>query len=281
MDHHDGVMRALTVLALALVIAGTSGCRKKSYKAFYDAERSYRVLVAQEGDDAFLTSEMEQVLVVLRAVPPGAPEEAKAQALVTSIEQERARITAERAQEAAAKAEGAAPPTQADFGTPSAIESPPAAAVEAVPAGPGTPQPGMDETEFKRQFAACVTGPEVIELPTGKHPAYTGADDERCRKRLGTSATTKFFFINNKLAGRAISQVNAAAVAAAEKARREAEAAQANAKKEEFLIVPGAPLPKALADKVPPANTGAMPAAKTGDGLGDATPPSSLPARTD
>ncbi|MDX2011432.1 MAG: hypothetical protein SFW67_14620 [Myxococcaceae bacterium] len=276
-------MRTLTVVSLAVLLLATSGCRKKSYKAFYEAERTYQVLVAREGEDAYFQPELEQVLTVLRAVPAGAPEEAKAQALVATIEQERARLTAERAQaEADARTARAPEPTRADFGSPSAPQEGAAPAVDPTPPGPGTPQPGMDEAEFKRQFGVCVTGPETIELPTGKHPAYTGADDERCRKRLGTSAPTKFFFINNKLAGRAISQVNAAAVAAADKARKEAEEAQANAKKEDFLFVPGAPLPKVLADKMPPPNTGAMPAAPTGEGMKDTTPPpSSLPARTE
>ncbi|MCU0695080.1 MAG: hypothetical protein MUC96_00975 [Myxococcaceae bacterium] len=275
-------MRTLTLVSFVVLLLATSGCRKKSYKAFYEAERAYQVMVAREGEDAYFQPELEQVLTVLRAVPAGAPEEPKAQALLATIEQERARITAERNQaEAEARtAQAAAPPTRTDFGTTAPTEGA-APAIDPAAAGPGTPQPGMDEAEFKRQFGVCVTGPEVIELPTGKHPAYTGADDERCRKRLGTSAPTKFFFVNNKLAGRAISQVNAEAAAAADKARKEAEAAQANAKKEDFLFVPGAPLPKVLAEKMPPPNTGAMPAAPTGDGMKETAPPSTLPPRTE
>jgi hypothetical protein len=276
------VMRVLPLVLVVLCLT-FSGCRKKSYREFYEAERNYQVMVAREGEDAYALPEMDQVLSVLKATPAGAIEEPKARTLVETIERERARLASERAQAERLVNEGERP---VDFPTEGvAPPAEPATVGEAVPAEPGTPQPGMDEAAFKQQFGACISGPETLDLPTGKHPAYAGKDDDRCRKMLGTKATTSFFFINGKLAGQSISQVDAAAVAAAAKARKDAEAAQANAnanaKKEEYLLVPGAPLPKGLQGNVPPANTGAMPAAPTGDGIKEAPVVPTLPARTE
>ncbi|MCA2979488.1 MAG: hypothetical protein INH41_21850 [Myxococcaceae bacterium] len=270
-------------LGLCVVVGvGLSGCRAKSYPAFYEAERSYQVLVAREGDDAYPAPEMDQVLAALKATPPGSREGPKAQALVATIEQERARVERERAEAARPPVAEVSPEVVFPPSPPSPPAPPePAPAAEKAPDEPATPQPGMPERDFQRRFGSCVTGPEVITLPEGKAPAYTSLDDERCRKLLGVTVATKFFFIDAKLAGRAVQVPNPQAAAAAEQARKAAAEAKAAAgKSEDFLFVPGGPLPKALADKVPPPNTGAMPAAATGQGLTPTTATGTLPQRT-
>ncbi len=196
------------LLLVLCVIVFLAGCGKKTAKEFYPAKGRYDVLVAREGDDAWLTDEMDALSKVFAAIPPRAIESPQAQALVETIAKERARVTAERAEAARAAAEQPAPEAPV-FDAPAAAET----VQPATPAAPGaaeeddSPQGGMPLADFRSKYASCVVDKGLIEVNGAKSPGFAVSDSPACLKQLKAPAGTTFFFTNERLAGRVVTSV--------------------------------------------------------------------------
>lgn len=235
----------LTMRVFLLVILALSGC-KKSSKEFYEGQRRYDVLVAREGDDAFLTAEMGEVSQALSAVPSNAIEKPKADALVAKIASERARIEAARAADARAQAaaEAAAQnPPAFPVGMGTRPPEPPkeVAVVAAVDAGAAEPFPfgGMSLAEFRKQFGSCVRGETTFDRGGELVPAFPVVESAECERRMKAPPGSLMIFVGGKLMG-------TATLSAAGRATLDAGAPGATTRTVDgpsFLVVPGAPIP--------------------------------------
>jgi hypothetical protein len=267
-------MRSISLLFLVIVLASASGCRKKSAPQFFEAERRHQSLVARDGDDAYLSLDMDGVLDLLRQVPADAVEAARAQELAKTIQAAQARVRAER------EAEGKAPPPAEEYVRADEGSEPVAPREETPLPIDGPPPGGMPEADFTARYQGCVTGPKEIpvDVPPGKAPAYAVRETPECQKKLFVTGNVQFFFLEKRLAGRVVTRTEGGAKPVTAEAPK---APPGEPESEQFLLVPGAPLPKALQGKVPPPNTGAMPAATTGEGIKEAPVAPTLPARTE
>ena len=262
---------AVLIVGLALLV---SGCGKKSSKEYFEAQRRYESLVTQEGEDAYLTVEMKQISDALAAVPTRALEYERAQALVAKITTERARLEAERA--AAARV-----PTNDD--PPTMPSMPPSlltkqevqgAVLDEADAGlaDDLPAAGMLEALFKEKYRSCITGPEQLPIDGQPVPAYKVDESSACMKKLGVSAPTRFFFIKGGLAGRVSSTVTRTTTILDGGGPTIIPGAG-----QQYLTVPGAPVPGAVAPPQPP---GALAPTGTGAGLAPTTESGGLTPRT-
>lgn len=263
---------AVLIVGLALLV---SGCGKKSSKEYFEAQRRYESLVTQEGEDAYLTVEMKQISEALAAVPTRALEYERAQALVAKITTERARLEQERA--AAARV-----PTNDD--PPTMPSVPPSlltkqevqgAVLDEADAGlvDELPVAGMLEALFKEKYRSCITGPEQLPLEgQGLVPAYKVDESSACMKKLGVAAPTRFFFIKGGLAGRVSSTVTRTTTILDGGGPTVIPGAG-----QQYLTVPGAPQPGAVAPPQPP---GALIPTGTGSGLPPTTESGGLTPRT-
>jgi hypothetical protein len=267
-------MRSISLLFLVVMLAITAGCRKKSSPQFFEAERRHQSLITRDGDDAYLSLDMDGVLDLLRQVPADAVEASRATELTATIQAAQARVRAER--EAAGKPP---PPPDEYVRTDEGSEPVPPRDETPLPID-GPPAGGMAEAEFTAKYQGCVTGPKEIpvDVPPGKAPAYAVRETPECQKKLFVTGNVQFFFLEKRLAGRVVTRTEGGTKPGTAVAPK---APPGEPESEQFLLVPGAPLPKALQGKVPPPNTGAMPAAPTGDGIKEAPVAPTLPARTE
>lgn len=254
-------MRTTALFLLALLSVTTLGGCKKSSKEYFEAQRRFDSLTAQEGDDAYLLPEMEEVSQMLSAVPTRAFEYDRAQALLARISTEKARIAQERASAAGVKPAGE--PEAPDFRRP-AVALPSAAAVDPFDGGEPelVPTGGMPEALFKEQFGDCVSGPQTIKVDgQGEVPAYQVNETPPCFKRLRVDGPSRFFFVNGALAGRLSSTKTVTRTIIDGGA-----GGTVVQPPTQFLVVPGAPLPPGAAIPATPP-PGTLPAGSTGDGL--------------
>ena len=183
-------MRFLLLLLCVLQGLLMSSCRKKTSPEFYKLEAAHSILVAREGDDAFVSDEMTVILSGLQAIPEDALERPRATALAAQISAERSRVAAEKIKPP--------PPAPVDpfAGRPSALEP---VKVEPTTAGteeqsdagaPGEeatqPWSGMAEKLFVARFGTCFGAPVPATLPDGK-PAtsYMLTSKADCQKQHG------------------------------------------------------------------------------------------------
>lgn len=263
---------ALFLLAL-LSVAALSGC-KKSSKEYFEAQRRFDSLTAQEGDDAYLTPEMEQVSQMLSAVPTRAFEYERAQALLAKIGAEKSRVERERA------ALAVKPPSDEPYKMPDLPPSnptvgiPSAADVDPFDGGvpEQTPVAGMSEALFKEQFGACVTGPETLKLEgVGDVPAYPAKNTPECLRKLGLTGPAKLFFVKGGLAGRVASSTSVT--------RTILDGGVTSTiipvpQPQTLFNIPGTP-----GGTAPPPPPGSLPTGATGDGMAPTKPDSDLGAR--
>jgi hypothetical protein len=256
-------------MLIRLVVFGVvvllSGCAKKSSPEFFEAQRRYSSVVLREGDDAYFSEEMDAVDALLDRVPQGAIEAPRAKELKNTIALERRRLNEERAQ-ARPEAEVSAPlPSTPPIARPDTSPAPTAP----VPEKDGPPTAGMAEEAFVLKYKECISTKADITLdtPPRKAPAYAARETPNCLQRLEATAGTQFFFIDGKLAGRSMTTTSKTTTATAPKT------AEAEAKLEPFLVVPGAPLPAAINSGALPPTPSSLPNAATGTGLD--------PAKTD
>ncbi len=236
-------MRTPVVLLLLVPALMLTGCRKKSSPEFFKLESEHSILVARDGDDAWLSPQMDSVLSGLQAIPEDAVEKPRAQALATKILAEQARL----------KAEQVKPPPSAPvdpfagrvLSAPPPPEQTPETAEE-VDAGElaDQPWPGMQEQVFVTRFGACFSpGPKAV-LPDGRAAsAFVLSASPACQKQFGAAgAGVSYLFTDKGLWGKATETVvipDAGPVLVPAKPAPPPEPA-----KPPIITIPGAPLPE-------------------------------------
>lgn len=205
-------MRVSLLLCVLLSALLSTGCRKKTSKEFYKLESDQSVLIARDGDDAYLSAEMDAVLAGLQAIPEDALEKEKANTLIAKLNAERDRVKREKA-----AAEAPKPPPEDPFAgrtteTPPSNPEPTApeeATAEGSDAGSAEitqPFSGMEEKLFVQKFGSCFSPAPQATLPDGrKASAYVlNAKDAKCQKQFGMADTeVRYLFTDRGLWGKA------------------------------------------------------------------------------
>ncbi len=194
----------LCALLPALVLLG---CRKKSSPEFFKLESEQSILVARDGDDAWLSPQMDAVLSGLQAISDEAIEKPRAQALASKIVAEQARLKAEQARPP--------PPAPVDPfagrlpSAPPPPENPETA--ELIDAGElsDQPWPGMLEQAFVARFGVCFSPGPKATLPDGQAAsAYVLSASPACQKQFGAAdARVSYLFTDKGLWGKATETV--------------------------------------------------------------------------
>lgn len=190
------------LISLCLLIS-FAGCRKKTSPEFFKLESAQSVLISRDGDDAYVSPEMDAIIEGLSAIPENAREKERAVELVQRLSSEKARVVAERAPKPPP------PPRPDPFAgrnlNPTPVEPPPVVEEEPVDAGPPSePWTGMDEATFKKLFGQCFSPGPKTELPNGT-PATTQVlvSKPECQKSLGArGATTSYLFVDGGVWGK-------------------------------------------------------------------------------
>jgi hypothetical protein len=230
-------MRAAFLCGLMLVLL--PGCRKKTYPPFFSLDSQAAVLVAREGDDAYVSEDMDAILRGLDAVPEDAREKERAVALTVSFRAERARVQRERVVEPTAVAPVVQPPA---FRPELRAESPSAEAVDAavVDAGPPEPYAGMPLTAFLAYFGSCFSAGPDTTLEGQSVSTQRLNEQPECQRRHGANGEqTSYVFVDGKVWGkRSVRTVDAGTPRALSPTSNSEDAAI------RILTVPGAPLPE-------------------------------------
>ncbi len=198
-------------------------CRKTSSKAFYEAQSQYEIVAAREGEEAYLSGQLEPIVAKLNSVETGAQEYASAQALVQKIAAETARLKAEQlARNAVEPAAAAGDRPSSGFASGSAKpEVPePADATPARDAGSpfdNGPQGNMSAEAFAAQYKSCVkrisTGALAASTKSatgrGQRETFEVVASAECKKKLRADddGVTQFEFVDNELKTRTVLEV--------------------------------------------------------------------------
>jgi hypothetical protein len=200
-------LRATLRVGALVVLAGLalSACRKKTAPEYYQLESNASILADRDGDDAWAGDEMSSVLTSLRAIDPEAVEGPKAQALISKIEAQRARVAKDKAEAAAAITNVAPRVTVRLFDDPKN-----AAAAAAAPTPdasvPDRPWGGMAVADFQKRFGSCMTAEGEKQVPgLGAAMVFAVKNDvPSCRKTYGLpddgSVRQTYVFRNEQLA---------------------------------------------------------------------------------
>ncbi len=203
-------MRRLVFLVM-LVAVLSAGCRKKHSMEFGLYKADFTSLVDRNGDDAYLTPEMDAVVEKLKTVNPETVEAAEAQALVARIASEKSRVQSDKEAKAKAVAEAAKAPPAPAFppSEPTKLDQvgviPNLDAVDAGAAADAgvkpeaRPEGGMTEAAFRAAFGACFEAARPVPLPTGPAQAYQVKDRPDCAKY--GAPTVSYYFVGGKLGG--------------------------------------------------------------------------------
>ncbi len=191
--------------ALIVCLFAATACHKKSSREFYDAQGRYSVITARLGDDAYDDDEMNQIEALLRSVPAKAKEATQAQALLTTIGGERARVAREKA-ELAKPVAVLAPPAYVPS-TPMAPAIPATVVMVAAKDAGFSPQKGMPFDKFLTAFGACMDATDDVLIPGAPRAgrALAVRKTANCQAQFGGSErfTKMFVFIDEKLFGEA------------------------------------------------------------------------------
>lgn len=241
------------VAILLLVLAAGTGCRKKTAPEFYGLESTYSIMVARDGDEAYATETMDQVLAGLEQIPANTVEGPKAAELAATIKRERARIAQEEKDREAALAAAEAPPEGPGPGPslfpPLDQPATPSGPVDA--GGPQAPWGGMSSGDFSRLFGACFdAGPNKTLPGQPEGTTFVLKDDPKCRvqfKLVDPAASLYFVFVKDALIGQTTEKkTTTETVKPAPPPPSEPEDAGV------FLLIPGAPVPEELRPKLAP-----------------------------
>ena len=187
-----------------------SGCRKKTSPEFYKLESAQSVLVARDGDDAWVSPEMATILEGVQAIPEDTLEKPRATALAAKISAEQARVTAERVKPPRPPPvdpfAGRVPSIVAGAREPVAAPPEPESAGEDAGAQPSVPWPGMDEKVFVARFGECFAQGPNATLPDGQPAnAYVLKENADCQKRYGApNVAVSYLFTARGLWGKAV-----------------------------------------------------------------------------
>lgn len=184
-------------LLLAGSVLSLASCRKQSSEAFHRLDAEQSVLISRDGDDAYVSNEMDVIIAGLNGVPENALEKDRAVALSGKLRAEQRRVREERTP-AVVKA---APPQPAE---PLRNLSPPEPVAPVTPppppdedAGPPTaPFAGMEEKAFLALFGRCFSAGEATPGPDGR-PAKTQVvvDGSDCLKKFGRPGATRTLYV--------------------------------------------------------------------------------------
>lgn len=186
----------MRIVLLCLLLA-LSGCRKKTSAEFYKLESNQSILIAQDGDDAYVSDEMAAIIAGLDAVPEDTIEKPRATALATSLRAEQARVALEKAPKPKE------PPPPDPFAgrfqqTPTATPEPEAEVPGSVTTDAGGLElvAGMDEKTFVGLFGKCFApGPASKISDGGAATTQVVGSSEACVKKHGTpGAVTSYLF---------------------------------------------------------------------------------------
>ena len=235
------------LLVLALIALSVAGCRKKSSPEFFKFEADHSILVAREGEDAYVSPEMDVILAGLQAVPAEAIEKPRAETLAAKILAEKTRLTASRVVKPT-------PPPVDPFagrltGTGSSpVEPAPDSTPETDAGDLPPPSTGLDLATFLQRYGRCFTEGAPTQLPNGvaatTQVLKSGAD---CQK-LGTAgATTLYLFVDGKVWGKATQTETVVVVDAGPPPAKPAPPPPPDAGEGETMLqIQGAPQPAAV-----------------------------------
>ncbi len=185
-------MRSMLLLCC---LATMSSCKPKSYPRYYELEAEQSVLIAQEGDEAYVAPKMASILAELDAVPDNAREKAKARALVATLSEAQSRVKREREARAAEVAAAAKPqaPSRGPWGDPRAGGGLP----EPVERRKAVPAIGMAEASFSEYYGNCFSrGPDQSDGNGGVITTLVPVHSMACQNFAGKI----YGFQNGKLA---------------------------------------------------------------------------------
>lgn len=206
-------MRNASLLVFVLLAVVSSSCRKKTYAAYYQLDGQQSVLVARDGDAAYESPEMEQIIAGLNAVPDDAREKEQAIALVTKLNAERARVKAARDAIVNTTTTGTSPaPTPSPAFPPGETQLPPptnndapAADADAGVVYPEKPVGGMSEADFVAAFGKCFgKGADSTTQDGQKATAQVLKSDSACVAKFApgtTNAEVVYLFVKDRLWG--------------------------------------------------------------------------------
>jgi hypothetical protein len=186
-------MRVALLCCLGLAVLSSS-CRKKTYAEFYKLETEQSSLISRDGDDAYLSPEMETIIAGLNAVPDNAREYERARELSSKLQIEQQRMRAEREAAVVKPTEvDTSPPVPMPAAVVVPVDAPVAAAADA---GPSQPYGGMPEKDFVAAFGSCFrAGAAVPGEDGGAASTQVVIDRSDCTKRFGQAgATTSYIF---------------------------------------------------------------------------------------
>jgi hypothetical protein len=186
-------MRAALLVCLMFAVV-FSACGKKTFPEFYKLEAQQSALISRDGEDAYVSPEMDAVIAGLLAVPENAREHDRAAELVGTLQREQQRIKAERqaAVGVTAPVEAAMPPPV----LPRVVEEAPTTDTPVTPPAPSEPVGGMEEKAFVAAFGKCFSSGSPQPGADGG-PANTQVlrDSPECLKRFGQAgAKTTYIF---------------------------------------------------------------------------------------
>jgi hypothetical protein len=174
------------ILLLLAVAALASGCRKPMPSPDYiEASNRYTNLLAVEGDDAYGSDAMDEVVSQLTRVSPKSSDHTAAVALIATISSERARLLAEASKPPPA---AAAEPVFPSF-APVAKAEEPEVVEEVADAAVNELARGADFAFLQRKYVGCLVSRGLIAMvsPDGGIADTEGFelhDSASCRSRL-------------------------------------------------------------------------------------------------
>lgn len=241
----------VALLACVLLCAALTGCKKKTATEFYRLEGEHSVLVTREGDAAYETTEMENIITGLRAIPADTVEKPRAEQLLGAIAAEQARVQREKAAVVVAPPPSGTDDVNARFAAIKAQRDAqqaapePVAAVDAGPQVPTEPYKGMTEADFIKAFGACYErGAPVTIADGGLSTSMKLRADKKCQGQYGTpGATTRWLFGHEGLYARLVetqsSQTTTIDAGAGEQTTKPTPPPDPRPS----LVIPGAPAP--------------------------------------
>lgn len=237
-----------SALLLCLLAGLLSGCPKKSSPEFYKLEADQSILVARDGDDAWVSPEMTGIVAGLTAIPDNAIEKPRAQALVAKIAAERARVTAERVEPPKGPQVDPFAGRLSPSGTTTEVEavSPPPETTEGdAGAEPLAPWARMEEKRFVALFGKCfASGPAAVTSDGGAATTQVLATSADCQKRFGApNGVTSFLFTDKGLSEKIVETTVVIDAGTVTTPGRQPPTPDAGPP---VLLIPGAPMPEGV-----------------------------------
>ncbi|MFT3711745.1 MAG: hypothetical protein QM817_29250 [Archangium sp.] len=188
--------RTVSLLVVCLLSAALlEGCRKKRWDTYYTLDAQQQIAIARDGDDAYVSDEMNGLIASLRGAPADSKEYAQAIALADKLAAEQQRVQSEI--DAKKKVVVAAPPNPVapPFPTVAAPAPPPTPASD-VDAGPEEPFFGMSEADFLKAFGSCFSkGPDTTGPDGGAASSQLAKNEPACARFNTPNAETSYVFL--------------------------------------------------------------------------------------